>query len=151
MDERRLLAKAIAETRAAFVQALKDGDARAVSGLYADDARMLAPSAELVDGREAIESFWRAGVQAGISDVELVPLQLEHADGLAYEIGRYALSVEAPDGMVVDRGKYLLVHARQTDGSWRRAAEMFSPDGPPAVMQRNCNVPGPGFGSVESR
>ena len=60
---------AIGETRAAFVAALKDGDAKAASHVYADEARLLAPSAELIQGREAIEAFWRAGLEAGISEV----------------------------------------------------------------------------------
>ena len=97
------------------------------------DARLLAPSAELVHGREAIAAFWSAGVQAGIWDVELEELELTRQDGLAYEIGRYALHLQpADDGPVVDRGKYLLVHARQTDGSWRRVVEMFNPETRPA-------------------
>src|SRR5687767_14545333 len=116
----------IAETSAAFVAALRDGDAKAACAVYADDARLLAPSAELMLGREAIESFWRAGLEAGISEVELETLELERHDGLAYEIGRYALWLRPPnDAAVVDRGKYVLVHERQQDGSWRRAVEMF--------------------------
>lgn len=124
---------AIGETRAAFVAALKDGDAKAASHVYADEARLLAPSAELIQGREAIEAFWRAGLEAGISEVELEALELERQGRLAYEIGRYALRLEPTDGgTVVDRGKYVLVHERQPDGSWRRAVEMFNPEGPPA-------------------
>jgi uncharacterized protein (TIGR02246 family) len=121
----------IAETSAAFVAALKDGDAKAACTVYADDARLLAPSAELMQGRDAIEAFWRAGLEAGIAEVELETIELERHDGLAYEIGRYALWLRPlDDAAVVDRGKYVLVHERQRDGSWRRAVEMFNPDGP---------------------
>jgi ketosteroid isomerase-like protein len=121
----------IAETSAAFVAALKDGDAKAACIAYADDARLLAPSAEVMRGREAIEAFWRAGLDSGIAEVELETLELERHDGLAYEIGRYALWLRPlNDAAVVDRGNYVLVHERQGDGSWRRAVEMFNPDGP---------------------
>jgi ketosteroid isomerase-like protein len=125
----RLLDKTFAETRAAFIAALSDGDATAASAAYTDDAILLPPAAEPLYGREAIGAFWSAGVEAGISDIELVALELERDGGLAYEIGSYALRLQPVDGdTVVDRGKYLLVHARQADGTWRRAAEMFSPD-----------------------
>jgi ketosteroid isomerase-like protein len=125
---------AISKTRATFVAALRDGDAAAASAIYADDAKLLAPSAELVQGRDAIEAFWRAGVDAGLRDVELEALELDVQGRLAYEIGCYALRLEPADGQpVVDRGKYLLVHERQQDGSWRWAVEMFNPDMPPAV------------------
>jgi ketosteroid isomerase-like protein len=114
--------------RAAFVVAMQSGDAAAASALYSDDARLLAPSAELFEGREAIAAFWRAGIESGIKDVELESLEVEQRGELAHEIGSYVLRLEADGGDVVDRGKYLLVHERQRDGSWRWAVEMFSPD-----------------------
>jgi len=120
---------AIAKTRAEFVAALQDGDAAAASAVYAADAQLLAPSAELFAGRKAIAAFWHAGLQAGIAAVELDELTLAGNDGIAWEVGRYALRLESPDGgSVVERGKYLLVHERQQDGSWRWAVEMFNPD-----------------------
>ena len=126
---------AIAETRAAFVAALGGGDAAAASALYAEDARLLAPSAELIEGREAIADFWRAGLQAGVAAVELEAIEVERSDSVAYEIGRYVLRLQAETGEdVVDRGKYMLVHEQQPDGSWLRAVEMFSADTPPAEV-----------------
>jgi ketosteroid isomerase-like protein len=102
---------------------------------YAEAARLLPPSAELMEGREAIEAFWKAGLEVGISDVELETLEFHRQNGLAYEIGRYALRLQpAEDGAIVERGKYVLVHERQRDGSWRWAVEMFNPDVPPATM-----------------
>ncbi|MDX6480972.1 MAG: hypothetical protein QOG85_1482 [Gaiellaceae bacterium] len=122
----------IERTRADFVAALRAGDAAAASALYADDAKLIAPSAELLRGRTAIESFWRAGLEVGVCDAELESLELGIEEGLAYEIGRYALTVEPADGAsVVDHGTYLLVHERQADGSWRRAVEMFTPSARP--------------------
>jgi ketosteroid isomerase-like protein len=123
------LEAAIDQTRTAFVAALRHGDAKAAARVYADGAKLLAPSAELIKGLRAIEAFWQAGVDSGICDVELDALELERRGRLAYEIGSYALRLRPADGeTVVDRGKYLLIHARQTDGSWRWAVEMFNPD-----------------------
>jgi len=114
--------------RAAFARAVRSGDARSASFVYADSARLLAPSAELIKGREAIESFWRAGLAAGVSDVEQVALELEGRGCVAYEIGSYAFHLRSSEGEpVVDRGKYLLVHERQPDGSWLRVVETFNP------------------------
>jgi uncharacterized protein (TIGR02246 family) len=126
----------IARTRTDFVAALRGGDAAAASAVYADDAQLLAPSAELFAGREAIAAFWRAGIEAGIAGVELEELTLEAREGVAWETGRYALRLEPTGGKpVVDRGKYLLVHARQEDGSWRWAVEMFNPETAPGEME----------------
>lgn len=130
-EDARLLAEAVAETRASFVGAVRDGDAAAAAAVYAEYATLLAPSAEPLKGREAIAAFWTAGVEAGLWDVELEAFELERDTDLAYEIGRYALRLKPPDGqVVVDRGSYVLVHARQADGCWRWVVEMFNPDAP---------------------
>jgi ketosteroid isomerase-like protein len=127
----------IGATRAAFVAALRGGDAVAAAAVYSENASLLPPSAEPLKGRDAITAFWRAGVDAGISDVELDALELERVDGLAYEVGRYALRLQQVGGeTVVDRGSYVLVHVREADGSWRRAVEMFSPAASPATAHR---------------
>ena len=138
MDERSdgdRLEDAIAETRAAFATALRRRDAEAASAVYAENATLLAPSAELISGRGSIEAFWSAGIGAGLLEVELDSLQVERQDGLAYEIGRYELRLDAAaeGGTVVDRGKYVLVHERQDDGAWQWAVEMFNPEAAPAM------------------
>lgn len=134
------LSGAIGKARDAFVGAIERGDATEASAVYTAEARLLAPSAELLRGREAIDQFWRAGLDSGISGVELETLELVRLDGLAYEIGRYELHV-SPLGSdpIVDRGKYVLVHERQPDGSWLWAVEMFNPIAPSARLSRDQN------------
>ena len=122
------LSGAISRARDAFIGAIEQGDAKAASAVYTSEARLLAPSAELLRGPVAIEQFWRAGLDSGISKVELETLELVRLDGLAYEIGCYELRMKPLGGdPIVDRGKYLLVHERQPDGSWLWAVEMFNP------------------------
>jgi uncharacterized protein (TIGR02246 family) len=121
----------IAAARATFIAALSNGDAEGVAGHYRHDASLLAPSADLIRGREAIEAFWRAGVQAGVHGLEVESLTLDGAADLAYEVGSYTLRLRTPEGKtVLDRGKYVLVHERQVDGNWLRAVETFRPDMP---------------------
>ena len=117
----------IAEASAAFASALRSGDAAVASDVYTRDARLVAPSAGILDGRDAIEAFWRAGIEVGVSRADFEPLELRRHDAVAYELGRYELAL-AGVGAVADRGKYVLVHERQEDGSWRRALEMLAPD-----------------------
>lgn len=117
--------------RRAFEQALLRGDAGAVAALYADDATLLAPASDVLRGRPAIERYWRTGVESGLQAVEVVVLDLRQRGGVALEVGEYAmhLALEA-GGNAIDRGRYLIVHRIEPDGSWRRAAEMFSPEPP---------------------
>lgn len=125
--------RALAATRAVFADALNHGDAKAVASVYADTARLLAPSAELIEGRDAIEAFWQTGLDAGVAHVELEAAEVHSQDRMAYEIGRYVLRLHpGADGTVVDRGRYVLVLEQAADGSWRRAVEMFNPETPRA-------------------
>lgn len=127
---------AISEARRKFTDALQRGDAAGASAMYAADARLLAPSAELIEGRDAIAAFWQAGLEAGIAAVELDALDVEQNDAVAYEIGRYALRLEPEaGGQVIEGGKYVHVHERQPDGAWLRVVEMFNPDAPPALVE----------------
>ncbi|HET7182145.1 MAG TPA: DUF4440 domain-containing protein [Candidatus Limnocylindrales bacterium] len=119
----------IDQGRSAFTAAMRRGDAAAAASIYADDATLLAPAADVVRGRGAIERFWQTGVETGITEVELVALDVQRSGELAFEVGRYALRLAPEAGSpVVERGRYLIVHRIEADGHWRRAAEMFSSD-----------------------
>lgn len=121
----------IDDGRLAFEHALRSGDAATAATIYAEDATLLAPAADVLRGRPAIERFWRTGVETGIQEVHLVRIELQQRGDVAFEFGEYALHVASESGApVVDRGRYLIVHLPALDGRWRRAAEMFSPDRP---------------------
>jgi len=124
-----IAAAAIDRARSAFETALRAGDAEAAAAIYTDDATLVAPDAELMHGRSAIERFWRTGVETGIEHVEHAVLELRQRGDVAFEVGRYAFHLAPESGApIVDRGRYLIVHRVEADGRWRRAAEMFSPD-----------------------
>lgn len=119
--------RGVDKTRIAFIDALTRGDATAAAAVYADDARLIGPSAELMHGRAAIEAFWQEGVKAGLVGVELREAALEHHSALALEVGEYTLRLEPLDGRnVVDNGRYVLVLEQQNDGSWLRVLEALN-------------------------
>lgn len=124
----------ILEATATLVTALERGDAAAACGIYADDARLLAPAGELIQGRAQIEGYWRAGIGLGLSAVTFDSQLLETVGGSAVELGRYGVSVDVECAdPVVERGTYVVLHRRVADGSWRRALDAFAPDGPSAA------------------
>jgi ketosteroid isomerase-like protein len=151
------LAGHLAASRSRFVEALIRRDAVRAADAYTADARLLAPSAELLTGRSAIERFWQAGIEAGLTEIELRSLEIWRVGADAYEIGSYELRLETLDGSrVIDRGRYLFVLRQEGDGVWRRAVEMFSPDRSPQVEQPGLQLgvasPGlsPGLASTGS-
>ncbi len=129
----------ILEETAALVTALERGDVAAAGDIYADGARLLASSAELIQGRAEIESYWRAGIDLGLSGLAFERRVLEEIGGTVLELGRYAVSVQGKSSApLVEHGSYLVLHAQTADGSWRRAVEVFNPDEPKPARR---NVP----------
>lgn len=126
----RPLARTLGDLRATFVAALGRADTEALGALYTADATLVPPDAAPIRGREAIRRFWQAGLDAGIVAIRLDSVRLDHETRLAYELGGYELRLEpACSGTIVDRGNYLLVYTRQSDGGWRRHVEIFTPAG----------------------
>jgi ketosteroid isomerase-like protein len=116
-------------SRRTFVAALGRGDAAAAAQVYADSGRILVPSTSPLDGRSAIEAFWRAGLDAGMSELELLPRSFDVDSTFACEVGDYALHAAPRDeGAVTERGRYLIVHRLEPDGAWRRALEVYAPE-----------------------
>ena len=121
---------ALEATNAAFMEALACADAAAAAAAYAENAKLLVPGMPMLEGRRAIERFWRTGIAKGITGVKLQALEVEDADRIAHEVGRYWLWIE-PDGgeWRSERGKYVVIHRRDLDGLWTWAVHIFNSDG----------------------
>jgi uncharacterized protein (TIGR02246 family) len=139
------MADDVLHAAAALAEALGRGDATAAASLYADDGRFLTSAAELLSGRGEIEAYWRAGIAVGLARVELQTLELRIVGQIAIEIGEYALELGHEGSPVVERGKYVAVHRRSADGTWRRSIDAFNPM-PDAVHRCGSRPPYPPFG-----
>jgi len=130
-----------------FAAAIRSGDSTVAAAAYADHARLLAPAADPIIGRDGIASFWRAGLSAGIRAVRRTPSLIERHGDVGLEIGHYAIRLRPNGGpLVVDRGAYLLLHERDAGGDWRWALEMFTPDGTPRIAPAAPAWQGPEVG-----
>lgn len=98
--------------------------------LYAEDALFMPPNSEAVRGRDAI-----AGFMAGfppLEDFQVTPAEVAGSGDMAYVRGNYVLVMRPPgsEAAITDRGKYVEVWRRQTDGSWKMAIDIFNSDLP---------------------
>jgi uncharacterized protein (TIGR02246 family) len=109
-----------------FVQALEKGDAALAASVYAPDAHLLPPNLPRMTGAD-IAGFWQQMLDMGVTGGRLETLDLIERDDVAVEEGRYEVHVGTD---VVDEGKYVVVHRRQADGSWRWATDVFNSDRP---------------------
>lgn len=107
---------------------------------YAEDARVLAPNAATVTGRQAIAALLRSA--GAVQHFRATILSLEGRNDLAYVHGAYEMSV-LPAGAtepVGDKGKYVEIWRKQRDGSWKVTLDIWnsdlaSPVSPPPVAE----------------
>jgi ketosteroid isomerase-like protein len=121
--------RAIAERDAPLVRA---HDWAALSAEYADDAVRMPPNGPTVRGRDGVRKMLEQMPPISAFDFRLVDLQ---GDGrLAYMRGAWSITVTPPGAPtpVSDSGKILVVFRKEPDGTWRRVADAWNSDVPPA-------------------
>ena len=114
-----------------LVTALRHGDPAAAGQLYAEGATVLAPGAAPLHGRADVEAYWRAGLDLGLSGLELERVRLEPVADAALELGRYVVSMRGSARAArPEHGSYLVLLTKTPGGTWQRAVEVYSPDEP---------------------
>jgi ketosteroid isomerase-like protein len=113
-----------------FVAAFNKGDAAGVAAMYSGDARVMPPNGPMGEGGQAVQQFWQGAISAGAKIVSLETLHVESRGDLAFEVGRYKLTVPAPGGATAtDTGKYVVVWERE-GGKWKLATDIWNSDAP---------------------
>lgn len=108
-----------------FQEAVKNGDWQVLRAVYAEDAVILPPGAETVEGVDAIMEFWQSGSRAGGLEGFNTDTEVIHGDAtIGYHRGTW--SYGSGDEMV--NGKYLWVLRRMPDGQWKIVADMSNLD-----------------------
>jgi ketosteroid isomerase-like protein len=105
--------------------------ARLVERVYAQDAVLLPPDQPMLRGTSEIAEFWQGMFRVGLEDAVLEIVQVGASGDLAYEVGRFTLTIQPEgSGKVEERGQYLAVHRRRSDGTWWLVADAFTADAP---------------------
>ena len=119
--------KSIEEAGVRFAQAFNRGDATSVAAMYTDDATILPPNGEMIQGREGFQGFFTGAIEGGMKDFTLTTVDVGWSGDTAYEIGKYTLKIQ-PEGQegTTDAGKYVLVWKRQPDGAWKIHADIWN-------------------------
>ncbi len=109
-----------------WAAALAAGDVDAIVALYAPDCRILSPNAPMAEGHDAVRSIFGGMAAAGLTG-ELETIEATVSGDIGTKIGTYVLT--APDGSVVDRGKFSETW-KKTAAGWQISSDMFSSDLP---------------------
>lgn len=121
--------EAIAEAYKAFEEAYYKGEADTISRMYTEDAELLIPEAPIVRGREAIGQVWASILGPGGNTVRVDIQEVEESGDWAYEVGTFKGS--APNGTVLNAGKYVVIWKRQSTGERKIHRDIFNWDIPP--------------------
>lgn len=99
------------------------GQADSIAAAFAEDAVQMPPNMSPVVGRDSIRAFWTNGLRTGKWDFDLAADDVIVSDSLAVERGHYTLKVvagpQAQYPSFEDRGNYVVVWRRESDGKWR--------------------------------
>ena len=117
-----------------FAAALNAKDAALAASYYTEAAVVIPPGEAMVQGRAAIEAYWKAAIeQGGVRDASVQTIKAESSGDVGYEIGTFTLTVNGPDGTPVqEHGRYIELLKRGADGKWYSTAGIWNSAPPTA-------------------
>jgi len=116
----------------AMEQAFFRGDADALTSIYTDDAEWLVPGAPAIKGRDAINQAWKGVIGPGGNTLRVDVGELQEAGDWAYDVG--AFRTTAPDGTLLNSGKYMVIWRRLPNATWKTHRDIFHWDVAPAQV-----------------
>lgn len=128
--------KSIRELEGKAREAAKAKDLDRYVSFYAEDAVLLWPGAPTVTGRAAIREFMRVffSMPNFSLSFETTRVEVSRAGDFAYTCGTNKVTLMDSNGKRMnDRGKYLTVYRKQSDGTWKVVADMGNSDLPAPV------------------
>jgi ketosteroid isomerase-like protein len=97
--------------------------------LYGSDAIVMRSNYPPVRGASSIREFFVQMLSGGLGEVELETLRVQVGSELAFEAGRCKMLVPTAAGKRrEERGKYVMIYARQSTGEWKTVIDCWSSD-----------------------
>jgi ketosteroid isomerase-like protein len=116
---------------AQWAKAAAAKDVEQTIAYYSDDAIVLPPNATTAATKEAIRNAWKDMLASPGFVITWKPIrvQLAKSGDMGWVSGTYELTMNDASGKPInDRGKYLEVWEKQTDGNWKCRADMWNSD-----------------------
>jgi ketosteroid isomerase-like protein len=90
-----------------FKTSYNEKNAKGIAELYTENAQILPPNMDLMEGKQAIEAYWQGAIDMGIKSVEFDTLEVESFGETAYLVAKYFVYGEGPEP--IDVGKYISI------------------------------------------
>ena len=111
----------LAVARGELIAAATSSDPARLAAVYTSDAVLMNPNAPDVRGRSDIEAHFRLAFAAVvIRKMTVTPIEVTVCGRRAYELSEFTQLIgRAGQTPAEDRGRVMLVWAREPDGRWR--------------------------------
>jgi len=113
----------IAAANDAFMATFAEGDGAALAELYTEDARLLPPGSDPVDGRAAIAEFWQSLIDSGVAEARLMIDEVDNLGDTAYEVSHYGMY--DGDGNLLGDGRYIVIW-KNTETGWKLHRDIWN-------------------------
>ena len=123
---------AIDKLRSDYQSAFNSNDASAAAAHFTESAVSMPPNEEALSGRQAITDHMVAMFEGMSAELTISSEEVEVAGDWAFDRGSFTMKM-TPKGdgePVEDKGKYLVISQKETDGSWKIAREVWNSDNP---------------------
>jgi uncharacterized protein (TIGR02246 family) len=131
--------QAIKDTEVAWVKTAAAKDADKFTSFYADDGSLLLQDMPAANGKDAIGNLIKGmmGDPNFALDFHGTRWDVAKSGELGFAQGSYTMTMTNPKTKkgATDKGKYLTVFKKQTDGTWKAVEDMVSSDGPAATAK----------------
>ena len=106
-----------------FQKSIEQGDLGNIGNLYTEDAKILPPNMDMLEGRDSIQAFWQRASEMGIKSYQPEILEVEYSGNLGFFVGKYTLY--GNENKVINKGKFITVF-KNIDGEWRVYRDIFN-------------------------
>ena len=123
--------QAFPKLNALVTDAFNRGDVKTCAGFYAKDATLFVSDRPPIKGRAAIEAALGEYASAGAKLAPVEPMEIKSSGDMGVCAGTYVFEVPGESCVPVEqRGKFVTVFMRQTDGSWKAVIDSLLSDAP---------------------
>lgn len=120
-------AASIEEASNKFMQAINQGDATTAASYYSDDALIMPPDVDIIQGSNGIRNFWAKVISVGGKFDTLTTSKVNVNNETVDEVGHYFLSINRPgQDPMKEKGKFVFVWKRQPDESWKITTHIWN-------------------------
>lgn len=110
-----------------FIQAIRLGDVAEIARLHTENARILPPACDMLQGRTAVQSYYQSLMDNGLKDIEFSTIDVTFfGEHTIREIGRFLITTQSSEGLEQDIKMNYVVSWEEEDGEYKVDVDIWS-------------------------